>query len=451
MARAIWTGVITFGLVTVPVGLFTATEDHTVHFHQLQRGTTDRVRNKRINERTGEDVDTEDIVKGYEVERGEYVVVGPDELDEVAPGRSRTVDITGFVDLAEIEPVYFARTYYVAPRGEQYLKVYELLRAALERTGRVGVATFVMRGRQYLTALRATERILVLQTLHWADEVRDPGEELPDLPSERAEGGKELEMAAQLIETLGAPWDPALYHDTYQEKVRELVRAKAEGRKVAAEEGAPEATDVPDLMTALQSSIDRAGGGARKGRTEHTGRTAGTARTGGTGRAERDSPKAKQRRAAPAKASGAGRGAASEAGHGRRHVRPAGAEQGGAVPAGHGRGSRGPFPDEPRRPRRGTVPDRGEAQEDRGLTGPGGIGSPASGTPNPEPEPQTKPHASSSELRGGQNLGTCALLPTISAASSAVATAGGEPASGRRAVSFMQATETTPTRAAATA
>ncbi|MDQ0791166.1 Ku protein [Streptomyces sp. B3I8] len=309
MARAIWTGVITFGLVTVPVGLFTATEDHTVHFHQLQRGTTDRVRNKRINERTGEDVDTEDIVKGYEVERGEYVVVGPDELDEVAPGRSRTVDITGFVDLAEIEPVYFARTYYVAPRGEQYLKVYELLRAALERTGRVGVATFVMRGRQYLTALRATERILVLQTLHWADEVRDPGEELPDLPSERAEGGKELEMAAQLIETLGAPWDPALYHDTYQEKVRELVRAKAEGRKVAAEEGAPEATDVPDLMTALQGSIDRAGGRARKGRTEHTGRTAGTARTGGTGRAERDSPKAKQRRAAPAKA--------SEAGHGR--------------------------------------------------------------------------------------------------------------------------------------
>lgn len=117
MARAIWTGVLTFGLVTVPVGLFTATEDHTVHFHQLQRGTADRVRNKRINERTGEDVDTKDIVKGYEVEPGEYVVVEPEELDEVAPGRSRTVDITDFVELAEIEPVYFARTYYVAPRG----------------------------------------------------------------------------------------------------------------------------------------------------------------------------------------------------------------------------------------------------------------------------------------------------------------------------------------------
>jgi DNA end-binding protein Ku len=263
MARAIWTGVITFGLVTVPVGLFTATEDHTVHFHQLQRGTADRVRNKRVNERTGEDVDTKDIVKGYEVERGEYVVVEPDELDEVAPGRSRTVDITDFVELAEIAPVYFARTYYVAPRGEQYLKVYELLRAALERTGRVGIATFVMRGRQYLTALRAEERVLVLQTLHWADEVRDPGKELPELPTERAGAGKELDMAARLIDTLSAPWDPARYHDTYQEKVRELVRAKAEGQEVAATEEAPEATNVLDLMTALRSSIDRAGGGAR--------------------------------------------------------------------------------------------------------------------------------------------------------------------------------------------
>jgi DNA end-binding protein Ku len=264
MARAIWTGVITFGLVTVPVGLFTATEDHTVHFHQLQRGTADRVRNKRVNERTGEDVDTKDIVKGYEVERGEYVVVEPDELEEIAPGRSRTVDITDFVELAEIAPVYFARTYYVAPRGEQYLKVYELLRAALERTGRVGIATFVMRGRQYLTALRAEERVLVLQTLHWADEVRDPGAELPELPAERAGAGKELDMAAQLIDTLSAPWDPARYHDTYQEKVRELVRAKAEGQEVAATEEAPEATNVLDLMTALQSSIARAGGGARE-------------------------------------------------------------------------------------------------------------------------------------------------------------------------------------------
>ncbi|WP_040894973.1 non-homologous end joining protein Ku [Streptomyces griseoaurantiacus] len=322
MARAIWTGVLTFGLVTVPVGLFTATEDHTVHFHQLQRGTADRVRNKRINERTGEDVDTKDIVKGYEVDPGEYVVVEPEELDEVAPGRSRTVDITDFVELAEIEPVYFARTYYVAPRGEQYLKVYELLRAALERTGRVGIATFVMRGRQYLTALRATERVLVLQTLHWADEVRDPGGELPELPSERVEGGKELDMAARLVETLSAPWEPARYHDTYQERVRELVRAKAEGQEVAATEEAPEATDVLDLMTALQGSIDRAGGASRDKRPGREER-----------KTERSRVSAKEDRRPEGRKDDRGR-TASQPGRGRA---PARSDRGSSSETGHGR------------------------------------------------------------------------------------------------------------------
>jgi DNA end-binding protein Ku len=268
MARAIWTGVITFGLVTVPVGLFSATEDHTVHFHQLQRGTSDRIRNRRVNERTGEEVATADIVKGFEVAEGEYVVVDPDELDEIAPGRSQTIEISDFVDLAAIEPVYFARTYYLAPRGKEYLKVYELLRAALAETNRVGLATFVMRGRQYLTALRAEDRLLVLQTLHWADEVRDPGRELPELPSDRAGRGKELEMAVQLVDALSGPWDPTRYHDTYQEKVRELVRAKAEGREIATAEEPPRATNVIDLMEVLQGSLDRARSSAGRSRPE---------------------------------------------------------------------------------------------------------------------------------------------------------------------------------------
>ncbi|AKZ59974.1 Non-homologous end joining protein Ku 1 [Streptomyces ambofaciens ATCC 23877] len=260
MARAIWTGVITFGLVSVPVGVFTATQDHTVHFHQLQRGTSDRVRNRRVNERTGEEVDAGDIVKGYEVGEGEYVVVQPEELDEIAPGRSRTLEITDFVDLDRIAPVYFDRTYYVAPRGEEYLKVYELLRTALAETGKAGVATFVMRNRQYLTALRAEDEVLVLQTLHWADEVRDPGEELPELPSDRAGRGKELDMALRLVEALSGPWDPARYRDTYQERVRELVRAKAEGTEIAVAEEAPGATNVVDLMEALRGSLEQAGG-----------------------------------------------------------------------------------------------------------------------------------------------------------------------------------------------
>ncbi|MEV7996155.1 Ku protein [Streptomyces sp. NPDC086077] len=220
MARAIWTGVITFGLVRVPVGLFTATQDHTVHFHQLQRGTADRIRNRRVNERTGKEVASDHIVKGYEVEEGEYIIVEPDELDEIAPGRSQTIEVSDFVDLDEIEPVFFDRTYYVAPRGEEYTKVYELLRAALAQADKVGVATFVMRGKQYLTALRAEDKVLVLQTLHWADEVRDPVTELPEIPSSRAGRGKELDMARQLIDSLTVPWDPSQYRDTFQEKVR---------------------------------------------------------------------------------------------------------------------------------------------------------------------------------------------------------------------------------------
>jgi DNA end-binding protein Ku len=176
MARAIWTGVITFGLVTVPVGLYTTAEDHTVYFLQLQRGTSDRIRNRRVNERTGDEVDTSDIAKGFETDEGEYVIVEPEELDEIAPGRTQPIDTSDFVDLDAIEPVYFNRTYYIAPRGKGCTRVYELLRAALSQANKVGIATFVMRDKQYLTALRAEDRVLVLQTLHWADEVRDPRE-----------------------------------------------------------------------------------------------------------------------------------------------------------------------------------------------------------------------------------------------------------------------------------
>ncbi|GGQ11367.1 Ku protein [Streptomyces mutabilis] len=312
MARAIWTGVITFGLVSVPVGLFTATEDHTVHFHQLQRGTSDRVRNRRVNERTGEEVATGDIVKGYEVGDGEYVVVEPDELDEIAPGRSRALEITNFVDLDRIPPVYFDRTYYVAPRGKEYLKVYGLLRTALAEAGKVGIATFVMRNRQYLTALRAEDEVLVLQTLHWADEVRDPVRELPELPTGRAGRGKELDMALRLVDALSGPWDPARYQDTYQEKVRELVRAKAEGKEVAVAEEAPRATDVVDLMEVLQGSLERAkgtGGEQSAGKAKGAGDgRAGKAKGAEGGRAGRRKGSGGERPAGGSKATGPSRG-----------------------------------------------------------------------------------------------------------------------------------------------
>jgi DNA end-binding protein Ku len=319
MARAIWTGVVSFGLVSVPVGLYSATEDHTVHFHQLQRGTADRIRNRRVNERTGDEVNTSDIVKGYEVGEGEYVIVEPDELDEIAPGRSQTIDITDFVDLEEIEPVYFDRTYYLAPRGKEYTKVYELLRAALAQSNRVGVATFVMRGKQYLTALRAEDKVLVLQTLHWADEVRDPREELPELPSGRAGKGKELDMALQLIDSLEGPWDPSRYRDTYQEKVRDLVKAKAEGQEVAAAEEAPAATNVVDLMQALQGSIDQARGGPRKS-TGPKSKQSEPARKKARKPAAKTAKKPAARKAPP-KASRASADSRNQQGAGKRELR----------------------------------------------------------------------------------------------------------------------------------
>ncbi|MGV9883876.1 non-homologous end joining protein Ku [Streptomyces sp. NPDC003006] len=258
MARAIWSGVLTFGLVTVPVGLFTATEDHTVHFHQLERGTGDRIRYKRINERTGKEVDSGDIVKGYDLGEGEYVVVEPEELDAIAPGKSKVVDMAGFVDLDDIEPVYFDRTYYVGPRGKEYVKVYELLRAALERSNKAGIATFTMRGKQYLTALRAQENVLVMHTMRWADEVRDPVRELDVLPGRRPKvADRELKTAQQLIEALSVDWNPEDYRDTFEERVKELVEAKREGKEVVSEAGPPEATNVIDLMSALKKSVER--------------------------------------------------------------------------------------------------------------------------------------------------------------------------------------------------
>ncbi|MGW7290030.1 non-homologous end joining protein Ku [Streptomyces sp. NPDC054847] len=281
MARAMWTGVLSFGLVTLPVGLFTATDDHTVHFHQLQRGTGDRIRNKRVNERTGREVKSEDIVKGYDMGDGQYVVVEPDELDDISPGRSKVVDISGFVDLTDIEPVHFARTYYLAPRGKEYFKVYELLRSALDRSRKAGIATLTMRGKEYLTAVRAQESVLVLHTMHYADEIRDPRQEF-DLPRREKISPSELSTAKKLIEALSVEWRPEDYHDTYEDRVRELVASKLEGREVVAEAGPPEATNVVDLMEALNRSVERARSGEGRGGGSRSGAAKGR-RAKGTG------------------------------------------------------------------------------------------------------------------------------------------------------------------------
>jgi len=261
MARAIWTGAISFGLVSIPVGLFSATEDHTIHFHQFERDTSDRIRYQRINERTGKEVEYSDIVKGREVGDGEYVLVEPDELADIAPGRSRTIDIQTFVDLDEIDPIFFQKTYWLAPTDERYARPYALLREAMTRTNRAGIATFVMRGKEYLTALRADGDVLALETLFFADEIRDRSG--LDLPGGAKPKGKELDMATGLIEAMSGKWKPAEFRDTYTERVEKLIEDKRKGREIVTEAEPPEPTAMSDLIAALERSVADARGGGK--------------------------------------------------------------------------------------------------------------------------------------------------------------------------------------------
>ncbi|MFF7459141.1 Ku protein [Kitasatospora sp. NPDC008115] len=289
MARPVWTGVLTFGLVTVPVALYTATSSHDVRFHQLQRGTSDRVRTKRVNERTNEEVEFSEIVKGYEVAEGEYVIVEPEELEQISPGRSRTIDIAGFVDLADVDPIFFDKTYYLGPRGTEYQKVYALLVEALDHAGKAGLAMFAMRGKEYLTAVRSEQGMLELHTMHFADEVRDARTEVGDLPEKVKLSAQELKTAEQLIGMLAIDWKPEDWHDTYEEQVKKLVEDKLAGREIAVSTGpAPEATNVIDLMDALRRSLEGARKPADEGATEQPRKTTGRAKGARTGH----SPKA---------------------------------------------------------------------------------------------------------------------------------------------------------------
>lgn len=271
MARPIWQGAISFGLVTVPVGLYSATDDHTYHFHQVQRGTSDRVRYRRVNERTGEEVDYSDIVKGYDI-GGEYVVVEPRELADIAPGRSRSIAIESFVDLDEVDPIYFRRTYWLAPSDEKYEHPYALLCRALATTNRAGVARLVMRSKQYLCLVRSDGDVLALDTLHFADEIRDPGRTLPEIPRQRQAGGKELDMAVSLIDSMSAPWRPEEYPDTYTELIDQLIEDKRHGRTTRKEEAPREPGEVVDLTEALRRSVPGGDGDRSRGRGGKRGR-----------------------------------------------------------------------------------------------------------------------------------------------------------------------------------
>jgi len=265
MARPIWSGTVNFGLVSIPVRLYSATQDHTVHFRQIERGTSDRVRYQRVNERTGKEVDYGDIVKGREIADGEYVVVEPEELDAIAPGRSRSIDIDTFVDLDEIDPIYFQKTYWLGPGDTSGSRPYGLLVKALEKSNRAGICNFVMRGKEYLAAIRADDGVLALDTLFFADEIRRPKDQLGELP-DSAPRGKELDMAISLVDSMAGPWKPEDYSDTYTERVEQLIEDKAAGRTIKTESEPPESTNVVDLSDALRRSVEAARGGrGRKG------------------------------------------------------------------------------------------------------------------------------------------------------------------------------------------
>jgi DNA end-binding protein Ku len=255
MARAIWSGAISFGLVNVPVKLYAATSPKTVRFHQLSAKTGGRIRQKRVDSTTGDEVPYEDIVKGYEITPDRYVVITPDELDSLDVKATKTIDVEEFVDLADIDPIYFDHAYYVAP-ATGGAKAYGLLLEAMRESGKVALARIVLRSKQQLCALRPAGDVLTLSTMLFGDEVLAP-DRLDELDSvaESEASERELTMARQLIDSLSSHFEPAKYRDEYRDRVMALIERKAGGEEITLTPAAEEAEPAPDLMAALEASL----------------------------------------------------------------------------------------------------------------------------------------------------------------------------------------------------
>jgi DNA end-binding protein Ku len=274
MPRAIWSGAISFGLVNIPIKLYAAVSRKTVHFNQLDSRTGARIKLKKVSAADGDEVPSEVIVKGYELASGEYVTVGDDELASLDPEASRTIDIEEFVDLVDIDPLFYDSAYYVAP-DKATLKPYALLCQAMEESGKVGIARFVMRSKQYLCAVRPKDGALVLSTMVYADEVNDPAEigEIAGLEDVEVTK-KELEMARQLIASLSDDFDADRFEDTYRNRVLDLIEQKAAGKtEIVAPPAALTEDKVIDLMAALEASVKE----AKAARQRHPAGADGTA------------------------------------------------------------------------------------------------------------------------------------------------------------------------------
>ena len=250
-----WSGAISFGLVNVPVKLYSAVSKKTVRFNQLNAETGNRIQQKRVDPETGEEVGYDQIVKGYELTKDRYVVLTPDELDALDPAKTRTVDIEDFVDLEEIDPVYYDHPYYLVPdKGAS--KAYALLLGAMKEANKVAIARVVLRSKEQLVAIRPSGDVLMMETMLFHDEVV-PAHDIEDLPEgkELKATDRELKMAQQLIDSLSSEFDPSQYRDEYRDKVLELIERKASGEEIAVQPEAPAPAKVPDLMAALEASL----------------------------------------------------------------------------------------------------------------------------------------------------------------------------------------------------
>lgn len=255
MPRAIWSGAISFGLVNIPVKLYSAVSRKGVKFNQLDGDSGSRIKQKRVNADTGDEVAYDQIVKGYELSDGRYVTVTDDELASLDPVASRTIDLQEFVLEAEIDPVFYENGYFLAP-DPTAKKAYALLVHAMEEAGRVGIARFVMRTKQYLAAMRPVDGVLMMSTMLYHDEINqaediDGLDELSEVELSEAE----LAMADQLIESLARPFEPEKYEDTYRTAMLDLIEAKAAGEEIVVPTGGPEPEKVVDLMAALEASV----------------------------------------------------------------------------------------------------------------------------------------------------------------------------------------------------
>ena len=255
MARSIWSGAISFGLVNVPVKLYSAVSRKTVRFNQLNAETGNRIQQKRVDPETGEEVPYEQIVKGFELTKDRYVIITPDEMDALDPERTRTVDIEDFVDLADIDPIYYDHPYYLVP-DKGAAKAYGLLLNAMEASGKVAIARVVLRSKEQLVAIRPAGELLMMETMIFADEVV-PHDDLDDLPDAKdlKVSDREVKMAQQLIDSLSSDFEPEKYRDEYRDKVLDLIERKAQGEEITVAPEAPAPAKVPDLMAALEASL----------------------------------------------------------------------------------------------------------------------------------------------------------------------------------------------------